>query len=215
MAGGSVFGRASDRRGTPASLLVVGLGNPGSDYVGTRHNIGVEVLDILARRHARPGTTGELAPARKERSLVAEFDIGTDRVVAAFPQTYMNLSGEAVALLVPRYGITSADRIVVVQDEVDLPAGRLKVKQGGGHAGHNGLRNIDQHLGTRDYVRVRIGVGRPQGRQAGRDHVLKRPGKDDRAELDIVVEEAADAVECYLAHGLAETMNRYNRKDDR
>lgn len=213
MASGSVFDRAADRRGTPAALLVVGLGNPGADFVGTRHNIGVEVLEILAARHARPGTSGGLSPARKERSLTAEIGIGDQQVVVAFPQTYMNLSGEAVAQLVPRHGIAGAEQIVVVQDEIDLAVGRLKVKRGGGHAGHNGLRNIDQHLGTRDYVRVRIGVGRPDGARSGRDHVLKRPGKHDRAELDIVVEEAADAVECYLAHGLDETMNRYNRRD--
>ena len=190
--------------------LIAGLGNPGPRYQDTRHNVGERWVASLAARHG--------VPLREERKFKGRVGRGTllgHDVWLLLPDTYMNLSGEAVALLVPRHGITSADRIVVVQDEVDLPVGRLKVKQGGGHAGHNGLRNIDQHLGTRDYVRVRIGVGRPQGRQAGRDHVLKRPGKDDRAELNIVVEEAADAVECYLAHGLNETMTRYNRKDDR
>ncbi len=215
MALGPVFDRAKDRRGSAADLLVVGIGNPGVDYVGTRHNIGVEVVEILARRHARPGTTGALTHSRKERSMISEVLIGGRQVVLAFPQTFMNLSGEALALLVPRYSITSPDQIVVVQDEVDLPVGGMKIKVGGGHAGHNGLRSIDQHLGTRDYARVRIGVGRPTGRTTGRDHVLKQPGKIDRAELDIVVEEAADAVECYLEHGLGETMNRFNRSERR
>ncbi len=210
---GSVFDRAKKRRGVSADLLVVGIGNPGAQFVGTRHNIGVDVLEVLARRHAKAGTNGGLAPARKERSLIAEIEFDGARVVLAFPQTYMNLSGEALALLVPRYGIEEPRQVVIVQDELDLPVGALKIKLGGGHAGHNGLRSIDQHLGSRDYVRVRVGVGRPPGHSQGKDHVLRRPGSEERKELDIVVTEAADAIECYQASGLDETMNRYNRSN--
>ncbi|MCP3934178.1 MAG: aminoacyl-tRNA hydrolase [Actinomycetia bacterium] len=209
---GSVFDRAGARRGTPAEFLVVGLGNPGSDYRGTRHNVGVEVVEILSRRHARPGTDGELRLSKPERALTAEVEVEGHRVALAFPQTYMNLSGEAVSPLVKRHGIVDPRQIVVVHDEIDLVVGGLRVKVGGGNAGHNGLRSIDLHIGSRDYARVRVGVGRPTNSRAGRDHVLKVPSKAERSELDVIVEEAADAVECYLLHGIDETMNRFNRR---
>lgn len=203
----SLFRRRGDeaaRRGTPADLLVVGLGNPGAEYVGTRHNVGAEVVELLADRH------GGRLRAGKERALSDEVRIGGHRVALAFPQTYMNLSGESVRLLVKRHGIDDPARLVVVHDELDLPVGRLKVKLGGGLAGNNGLKSIKAHLGTDGFARVRIGVGKPPGRQSGADHVLRRPGKAERAELDVVVQEAADAVEAILADGLEAAMNRYN-----
>ena len=212
---GSVFDRAGARRGTPADLLVVGLGNPGSTYRGTRHNLGVEVIEELAGRHSTPGTSAALALSKADRALVAQVSIGGRRVVLAFPQTYMNLSGESVSLLVKRHGITDPGAIVVVHDEVDLPVGGLKVKVGGGNAGHNGLKSIEQHVGSREFARVRVGDGRPTNSRAGKDHVLKAPSKADRDELDIVVREAADAVECYLINGIDETMNRFNRGSKR
>lgn len=212
---GSVFDRAGARRGTPADLLVVGLGNPGSQYRGTRHNLGVEVLEELAARHGTPPDSTSLSLSKSERALVATVGIDGHRVVLAFPQTYMNLSGESLALLVKRHGVSDPSKIVVVHDEVDLPVGGLKVKVGGGNAGHNGLRSIEQHLGTRDYARVRVGVGKPADGRSGKDYVLKAPTKSERQELDIVVAEAADAVECYLLNGLAETMNRFNRGSKR
>lgn len=135
--------------------------------------------------------------------------------MAAAPQTYMNLSGDAMARLVPRHGITDPADIIVVHDEIDLPVGALRVKRGGGAAGNNGIRSIDAHLGTPDYARVRIGVGRPAGARSGKVHVLATPSKEERAELDVMVELAADAVETYLAHGLDETMNRCNRRPGR
>jgi PTH1 family peptidyl-tRNA hydrolase len=198
---------AAERRGTPADLLVVGLGNPGSEYAGTRHNVGADVVARLAARHGGTLRRG------KERALTDEVRIDGQRVALAFPQTYMNLSGESVALLVRRHGITDPERIVIVHDELDLPLGRLKLKRGGGLAGHNGLRSIVSHLHTDAFLRVRIGIGKPPGgKERGADHVLRRPTKAARTELDVVVEEAADAVEAILEDGFDTAMNRYNTR---
>lgn len=194
------------RRGTPADLLVVGLGNPGAEYRHTRHNAGADVVAVLAERHG-----GRLRKA-KESALTAEVRIGDRRVALAFPQTYVNDSGRAVGALWRRHGIEDPARLVIVHDELDLPVGRLKVKVGGGLAGHNGLRSITAHLHTDAFVRVRIGVGKPPGRTEGANHVLGRPGKTDRAELDIVVQEAADAVEVILTDGPEAAMTRFNAR---
>jgi peptidyl-tRNA hydrolase, PTH1 family len=131
-------------------------------------------------------------------------------MVVAFPQTYVNLSGESVTRLVRRFGIDDLGRLVVVHDELDLPTGRVKIKVGGGTAGHNGLESIKAHLHSTDFVRVRVGIGKPPGRQAGADFVLRRPGKAERAELDVAVQEAADAVELILTEGPDPAMNRFN-----
>lgn len=203
----ALFGRggtAADRRGTPADLLVVGLGNPSAEYEGSRHNVGAEVVDLLAGRH------GGSLKRSKERALVAEVRIDGKRVTLAFPQTFMNLSGESVALLVKRHGITDPEQIVVVQDELDLPLARVKVKRGGGLDGHNGLRSIKAHLHTDAFLRVRIGVGKPVSKEQGADHVLKRVSKRDRTELDVAVQEAADAVELIVSEGVDVAMNRVN-----
>jgi PTH1 family peptidyl-tRNA hydrolase len=157
------------------------------------------------------GRYGSTLRKGKERALVAEIRTGGRYLVLAFPQTYVNLSGESVGRLVRRYGIAGdPSRLVVVHDELDLPVGRVKVKEGGGTAGHNGLESIRSHLKTGAFVRVRIGIGRPPGRQAGADYVLKRPPKAERTELDVAVEEAADAVVCILAQGVEAAMNRFN-----
>jgi len=194
------------RRGTPADLLVVGLGNPGAEFESTRHNVGAEMVALLAERY------GEKLQRGKERALVAEFRIGEKRVAVAFPQTFMNNSGESVRLLTRRYGIEDAANLVVAHDELDLEVGRLKLKAGGGLAGHNGLRSITQHLGTTDYVRLRIGIGKPPASQAPRDYVLRRPSKSDRVALDVSIEEAADAIEQLLDHGIDAAMNTVNRR---
>jgi peptidyl-tRNA hydrolase, PTH1 family len=199
-------GGAAARRGTPADLLVVGLGNPGSEYQGTRHNVGAEVVQLLADRH------GAKLRKSKERAVVDEVVVGGRRLALAIPLTYMNLSGEAVAPLVRRHGIDDPHRLVIVHDELDLPVGRLKVKLGGGLAGNNGLKSVKAHLHTDDFARVRIGIGKPPGRAEGVEHVLKRPGKRDRTELDIVVAEAADAVEVILSDGVDVAMHRFNTR---
>jgi PTH1 family peptidyl-tRNA hydrolase len=188
-------------------LLVVGFGNPGAEYAGTRHNVGAEVVDLLSRRH------GGTLKKGKHRALAGDVRIGDVKVGLAFPQTYYNESGLAVVELLKWLGIDDPHRLVVVHDELDLPPGKLKVKVGGGLAGNNGLRSVKAHLHTDDFVRVRIGIGKPPGRTQGIDHVLKRPGKAERAELDVVVEEAADAVELIATAGPDRAMERYNQRD--
>lgn len=191
----------------PADLLVVGLGNPGSDYAGTRHNVGAETVALLAGRHG-----GSLERAKKHRALLAEVRIGDVPVALAFPQTFYNEAGLAAASLCRWFGIDDLERVVVVHDELDLPAGRVKVKVGGGLAGNNGLKSVKAHLHGDGFVRVRIGVGKPPGRMAGADHVLRRPGKAERTELDVAVEEAADAVELIATAGPAKAMERHNQR---
>jgi PTH1 family peptidyl-tRNA hydrolase len=202
------FPAAAERRGTPADLLVVGLGNPGADYAGSRHNAGADVVALLAERHG-----GVLRRSARERAIADEVRIGGKRVALAFPQTYMNDSGESVTLLVKRYGITEPTRVVIVHDELDLPLGRVKLKAGGGLAGHNGLRSIKAHLHTDAFLRVRIGIGKPPGgKEQGADHVLRRPSKRVRTELEVAIEEAADAVEAIVGEGMDVAMNRYNTR---
>jgi len=195
--------RARGRKALPADLLAVGLGNPGPEYEGTRHNVGAEVAALLATR------AGERLRRGKELALVAEVRIGGRHLVLAFPQTWMNESGQSVQALVrsPDVGV---DRLVVVHDELDLPTGRVKVKVGGGLAGHNGLKSLKAHLREDGFMRVRIGIGRPPGRISGADYVLKRPAKAERAELDVAVQQAADAVELILAEGPDVAMARTN-----
>jgi peptidyl-tRNA hydrolase, PTH1 family len=193
-----------ERRGTPADLLVVGLGNPGDEYAGTRHNVGADAVALLAARH------GDRLRRGKERSLVAEVRMADRRVALAFPQTFYNESGSAVLLLTRRHGIAQPEQVVVVHDELDLPTGTVRVKAGGGLAGNKGLASVKAHLHSDGFCRVRIGVGKPPGRQQGADHVLRRPGRTERTELDVAVEEAADAVELIAAHGVDVAMNRVN-----
>jgi PTH1 family peptidyl-tRNA hydrolase len=190
-----------------ADLLVVGFGNPGAEYAGTRHNVGAEVVDLLARRHG-----GSLKKG-KHRALAGDVRIGDAKVALAFPQTFYNESGQAVAPLLKWHGIDDLRRLVVVHDELDLPPGKIKVKVGGGLAGNNGLRSVKAHLHSDDFVRVRIGIGKPPGRTQGVDHVLKRPGKVERTELDIAIEDAADAVELVATGGVDRAMERYNQRE--
>jgi PTH1 family peptidyl-tRNA hydrolase len=197
--------RRAPRTGASADVLVVGLGNPGEEYDKTRHNVGAEVVEILARRHG-----GKLRK-QKERSVTDEVNVGGKRMALAVPLTYMNLSGEAVAPLVRRYGVEPG-QLIVVQDEMDFELGRLQVKNGGGLAGHNGLKSIVAHLHTQDFVRIRIGIGKPPGSRQGADHVLRRFSKAERQEIDVVLEEAADAIELILAEGVNVAMNRVNAR---
>ena len=193
------------RQGTPSDLLVVGLGNPGDEYARTRHNAGSDVVEILAKRHG-----GRLRKSR-DRALVDEVRVDGKRLVLAIPTTYMNDSGIAVSQLVRRYGIDDLGHLLVVHDELDLPTGRMKLKAGGGLAGHNGLRSIAGHLRSQEFLRIRIGVGKPPGGpERGADWVLGRVSTRDRAELDVVIAEAADAAEMALEGRFDAAMQRYN-----
>ena len=196
-----------DRRagkGAPFDWLVVGLGNPGPKYAGTRHNVGEECVRLLADRHAATFKAG------RDNSLIGEarFTVGGDTVRAAlaFPLTYVNDSGRAVSSLVRRYRIESPEQIIVVQDELDLEPGVVKLKSGGGLAGHNGLRSIAQHLKSQDFLRVRIGVGKPPSKERGAGHVLNRIPRREREVLDVAVQVAADAVEMIIASGIDAAM---------
>jgi len=185
--------------------VVVGLGNPGAEFARSRHNAGAEVIALLAERH-----DGRLRRVR-QRANVGEVRIAGARVALVVPTTYMNESGNAVAPLVRRFGIKDdLSRLVVVHDELDLPPGRLQVKVGGGVAGHNGLRSVQAHLHSPDFLRVRIGVGKPPSAAAGADHVLARPSKRDAEAIAACVVRAADAVEVIATEGVAVAMNRFN-----
>jgi PTH1 family peptidyl-tRNA hydrolase len=203
-----LFGRIG--KGEPADWLVVGLGNPGEKYARTRHNVGEEAVRLLAERR------GLALKGGRDNSLMAETRMlgpnGDERVVLAFPITFMNDSGQAVSALVRRFRIETPDRIIVVQDELDLAPGELKLKVGGGLAGHNGLRSITQHLKTQDYLRVRIGVGKPDHKDVGKGHVLSKVPKAERELLDIEIANAADAVEMIIAQGVDAAMQRYHGK---
>ena len=186
----------------------MGLGNPGAEYERSRHNVGAEVVTLLAERH------GARLRRSKEHATADEVRVGATRLALAIPLTYMNESGQAVAPLVRRYGVEDdLHALVVVHDELDLPVGRLKLKVGGGLAGHNGLRSIKAHLHSDDFVRVCIGVGKPPSKEQGAAHVLKRVPKAERAELDVIVQRAADAVEMILSDGFEAAMNRFNTVD--
>ncbi|MBO0746946.1 MAG: aminoacyl-tRNA hydrolase [Acidimicrobiaceae bacterium] len=198
--------RLGPRRGTAADLLVVGLGNPGKEFAGTRHNVGASVVELLAERH------GERLRSGKERALVAEARVGGRRMALAFPQTFMNDSGASVQALVRRFGVADdLPRLVIVHDELDLPVGVVRIKRGGGLAGHKGLQSIKAHLHSDEFSRVRIGIDKPPGgKERGADHVLASPGKRERTELAVSVELAADAVELILAEGLSAAQTRVN-----
>ena len=184
-------------------LLFVGLGNPGKAYAGNRHNIGFMALDEIAR-------SANFPPFRARfQGLATEGAIGAQRVILLKPTTYMNESGDAVRRLVHRYGV-APEQVIVVHDELDLPLAALKLKAGGGLAGHNGLRSIKSHLHDDTFLRVRIGIGKPPSRERGADHVLDRFSKRDRTEIDVTLAQAADAVETIVADGIDAAMNRYN-----
>lgn len=199
--------RLGGRRGndTPADLLVVGLGNPGPRYEGSRHNVGFDVIDVLAER-----LDVRLKPVKGVPTLAASGRMDDHRVVLAAPTTFMNESGQAVGALMRRHHVADPTHLVVVHDELDLAPGRLRVKQGGGLAGHNGLRSIVAHCHTDAFVRVRIGVGKPPDPTRGADHVLKRVPAAERRILDAVAACAADAIECIAADGATVAMERFN-----
>ena len=190
---------------TSDTWLVAGLGNPGPGYARNRHNVGQMVLDVLAAR------VGASFKAHKSRAHVLEgrLGIGGPRVVLAKPSTYMNLSGGPVSSLAKFFSI-AADHVVAVHDEVDVPFNSLKLKFGGGEGGHNGLRDISKALSTKDYYRVRVGVGRPPGRMDTADFVLKDFGTVEKKELPFLVDDAADATELLIREGLEAAQRRFH-----
>jgi PTH1 family peptidyl-tRNA hydrolase len=185
--------------------LMVGLGNPGREYRDTRHNVGFMVADELARRYQ---VTWAMAPAQVPDAFVGKR-YGADPWLLAKPLTFMNRSGDAVAALARYYGIAPADLLVVL-DDVDLPFGRLRVREGGSAGTHNGLRSVLERLGTRDVPRLRLGVGRGDARRDLADHVLSTFDGGERAALDTFIARAADAAEMFAAEGIVKVMNTYN-----
>jgi PTH1 family peptidyl-tRNA hydrolase len=185
--------------------LIIGLGNPGAQYQGNRHNVGQMVLDELAAR------MGAGFKSHKARAQVLEgrLGIGGPRVVLAKPMSYMNVSGGPTAALANFYGITP-DHVVAVHDEIDIPFNTVKLKIGGGEGGHNGLRDISKALATKDYLRVRVGVGRPPGRMETADYVLRDFGTAELKELPFLLDDAADAVEILLRDGLTAAQQKFH-----
>ena len=198
--------------------LVVGLGNPGPEYAGNRHNVGAMVVDELARRlGVTLGRAGGVL-GRRPQAAAAEARLGVlpggapgPRVVLARPTTYMNVSGGPVAALATYYG-APPERVLVVHDELDIPFADVRLKVGGGEGGHNGLRDVSRALGTKDYVRVRVGVGRPPGRMDAADYVLRDFSATERKDLDWLLGRAADAVEAVVADGLDAAQLRFHTK---
>ena len=184
--------------------LVVGLGNPGPTYAGTRHNVGYMVVDTLSGRMG-----GKLRKHKSGRAEVLEGRLAGERAVLVRARSFMNESGGPVSTVMKFFDV-EADHLVAVHDELDIDFGQLRVKIGGGDNGHNGLKSIRQSIGTGDFHRARFGIGRPSGRQDVHDFVLSGFGSAERKELDLNVELAADAVESLIAHGLAQTQQDYN-----
>ena len=183
--------------------LVAGLGNPGPEYSGNRHNAGQMVVDLLAER------VGARFKAHRTRNEVADGRLAGVPVTLAKPRTYMNLSGGPVAALAAFYKVPP-ERIVVVHDELDIPFGAIRLKRGGGDNGHNGLRSVTQALGTNEYNRARFGIGRPPGRMDAATFVLRDFSATERKELPLLIERGADAVETLLSKGLAVAQNTFH-----
>ncbi len=184
--------------------LVVGLGNPGARYAGTRHNVGEEAV-----RHLAAAEHGSWSRNKRARCEIAEVTVNGQRLVLAVPDGYMNRSGGPTQAAAAWYKVEVA-HIIVCHDDLDLEPGRLRLKRGGGHAGHNGLKDIDRALGSPDYLRVRIGIGRPPGRVPARDHVLRRFAPAEREAVEAGLEEAAAAVTSLVTEGLEPAQNRHH-----
>jgi peptidyl-tRNA hydrolase, PTH1 family len=189
------------------AALILGLGNPGGEYRGTRHNVGWLALDELESR-GRFGRQRREGPAKVREGTIDGYD-----VVTARPQTYMNVSGRAAVHLLRKYGVPPED-LIVVHDDVDLPLGRIRLKRGGGAAGQKGVLSIADALRTQEFMRVRIGVSRPLERDQMVDYVLDRFTPDERERLAVVIPRAADAVSALVRNGLETAMNEYNRAPD-
>jgi PTH1 family peptidyl-tRNA hydrolase len=185
-------------------FLIVGLGNPGAEYAKTRHNAGFMLVDLLARRWR-----AEWSTEKKFQARVARGEYAGNRVVLCEPQTFMNLSGEAVGALVDFYRLPRTKLIVAV-DDADLPLGEIRLRPGGSSGGHHGLESIEAHLGSREYARLRIGIGRKDSVRQIAGHVLGKLNAVEMAVMEKVLVRATDQVECWLAHGLQKAMSQFN-----
>jgi len=197
--------RENDRRGQKSTLLIVGLANPGAQYEGSRHNVGGDALRLAVQRRG-----AKLTLERRQRALSVTLPTPRGPVTLAVPTTFMNESGAALPPMLRRTSIDDLRQLVVVHDELDLEPGRLQLKFGGGLAGHNGLRSIAQTLGTQDFARLRVGIGKPPTKEQGADYVLRRPTGKGRETRDADVARAADAIESILDYDFEEAQRRVN-----
>ena len=198
-----LLGRFMRRKTTEreSTLVIVGLGNPGPKYAGTRHNAGFLCVDRLAER------AGIALNDRRKAALLGEGRIEGKRVVLVKPRTFMNVSGEAVRYAMDRYRVR-AESVLIVLDDLDLPLGRIRMRASGGSGGHNGLNSINAALGTQEYARLRIGIGRPQGETVG--YVLGAFTPEEAPAAEAALGRAADAAEAWLAHGVNHAMDNFN-----
>jgi PTH1 family peptidyl-tRNA hydrolase len=203
---GQTAGQTTGRPGPAGPWLVVGLGNPGPEYAKHRHNVGFMVADLLASR-----VGARFSRHRRSVAEVAEgrLGYGGPKLVLVKPMTYMNLSGGPVAGLAQFFKVP-VEQVIAIHDELDVPWTQLRLKRGGGEGGHNGLRSMTKSLGSREYLRVRFGIGRPPGRQDPADYVLQNFSAVENKELDFFVDRAADAVEMLIQRGLEPTQNQYH-----
>ncbi|PTL38181.1 aminoacyl-tRNA hydrolase [Alkalicoccus saliphilus] len=183
--------------------LVVGLGNPGKKYERTRHNIGFDVIDRVQQKWMID------LSEQKFKGIYGVERNGTEKIFVLKPLTYMNLSGESVGQLMKYFQISVED-LVVIYDDLDLPPGKIRLRQKGSHGGHNGIKSIIQHLGTDQFNRIRVGIGRPDPGQAVPDYVLGRFSPDDQKKMDEAAEQAAEAVDCWKEEPFLQVMNKFN-----
>jgi PTH1 family peptidyl-tRNA hydrolase len=198
--------RDHDRRGSASTLVILGLANPGSEYEGSRHNVGGDAVRLVAERRGV-----KLTHESRQRALTATIPTSRGPVTLAVPTTFMNESGAALPPLLKRTSLEDLAHLIVAHDELDLEPGRLQVKFGGGLAGHNGLRSIAKTLGTNDFSRLRIGIGKPPSKEQGADYVLQRPTGARKVAMAEFVNDAADAIETLLDYEFEDAQQRINR----
>jgi len=188
-------------------MLIVGLGNPGREYAGNRHNVGFDCVDLLAGKH------GIALSKSQHKARLGTGQVAGRRAILAEPQTYVNSSGEAVGAVARYYKVAPED-VLVIYDDLDLPQGTIRLRPGGSSGGHNGIKSIIEHLGTQAFPRVRIGIGRPPGRMEPKDYVLQDFSAAEREGMAEVYDRVVDAVETFIREGIREAMNRYNASPD-
>jgi PTH1 family peptidyl-tRNA hydrolase len=198
--------RDTDRRGSASTLVVVGLANPGTEYEGSRHNVGGDAVRLVVERRG-----ARLTLESRQRAMTATIPTPRGPVTLAVPTTFMNESGAAIKPLLRRTSLTDMSHLIIAHDELDLDPGRLQIKFGGGLAGHNGLRSIASVLGTNDFWRLRIGIGKPPTKEQGADYVLSRPTGARKVALASTVADAADALENLLDYEFEDAQQRVNR----